>query len=64
MGPREKLMLHVRVPCDEKELKLIVTRLTLNHFNGNQRLTAEALGISRRTVTNRVKQLKYKPVGG
>lgn len=50
----DPMRLSVGMPIDEAERRLILA--TLAHFEGNKPLTAETLGISLKTLYNRLKQ--------
>mgnify|MGYP001035666060 CR=1 FL=1 len=51
-----KLRFSVGTPIEEAERQLILT--TLNHFHGNKPLTAQTLGVSLKTLYNRLKQYR------
>jgi DNA-binding NtrC family response regulator len=51
-----KLRFSVGTPIEEAERRLILT--TLEHFHGNKPLTAQTLGVSLKTLYNRLKQYR------
>lgn len=55
-----RLRLSVGMPIEEAERQLILS--TLEHFQGNKPLTAQTLGVSLKTLYNRLKQYRARDI--